>query len=163
MAPKHNFQIKTFDQLTLHELHAIYVTRAQVFTVGQQITEQDPDRVDLHSMHLFNSDPSGQVLAYCRLFDLGKYADTSHTISPGAWTIGRVAVLAGARGSSLGQALLERAIAWIKDHTQAERIELTAQSYLIDTLYKEFTVQGTEFLEAGIPHYHLELQVQRGQ
>lgn len=153
-----DFLVKTFDELTLRELHGIYLTRGLVFTVGQKITEQEIDEVDLHCVHLFHKDEQGRVLAYLRMFDLGgDVLDDSHQPMPGAWTIGRVAVLAETRGSGLGRCLLEAGIEWIRQNTEAERIELTAQSYLKDTLYKDFRAYGEEFLEAGIPHFHMAL------
>ena len=48
-------------------------------------------------------------------------------------------------------------IDWIRTNTDADRIELTAQSYLKDTLYKNFTAYGEEFMDAGIPHYKMVL------
>ena len=64
------FIIKDFNELTLLELHNIYLTRGLVFTVGQKITDQDIDDVDLHCKHLFTKDDDGRVLGYIRMFDL---------------------------------------------------------------------------------------------
>lgn len=154
--------IKTFEQLTTRELHAIYYTRGLVFTQGQQITDIDVDDVDLHCIHLFTQNPAGQVTGYIRMFDLdGPALDTSHQRTPGAWTIGRVAVHPEARGTGLGQRLMDAGIAWIAANTDADEIHLTAQSYLKDTLYKNFTAHGEEFLEAGIPHFHMSLKLER--
>ncbi len=153
------FQVKTFDELTLRELHGIYVMRSIVFTVGQQITEQEPDSADLECMHLFMTAPDGRVLAYLRMFDLGTVTDESHEITPGAWTIGRVAVLPETRGTGLGRALVGAGIDWIRKNTDAERIEISAQEYLADTLYARagFTREGKVYQEAGIDHVHMVL------
>lgn len=152
------FIIKDFNELTLLELHNIYLTRGLVFTVGQKITDQDIDDVDLHCKHLFTKDDDGRVLGYIRMFDLdGGVLDESHQPMPGAWTIGRVAVLPETRGTGLGKKLMNAGIDWIRTNTDADRIELTAQSYLKDTLYKNFTAYGEEFLDAGIPHYKMVL------
>ncbi|MFW0108084.1 GNAT family N-acetyltransferase [Rothia sp. P7181] len=149
-----DFTVKSFDELTLRELHGIYCTRAEVFTRGQKITEPDPDETDINCIHMFHQDADGTILAYIRMFDCGKYVDESHELMPGAWTIGRVAVHEKARGMGLGRTILETGIRWIKENTSADRIELTAQSYLKDTLYREFEEYGEEFMEAGIPHVH---------
>lgn len=160
LEPMTEFSIKTFDQLTLYELHGIYLTRGLVFTVGQKITEQEIDEVDLHCIHLFHKADNGRILGYIRMFDLGgAVLDDCHQPMPGAWTIGRVAVLPETRGTGLGRRIMDAGINWIKTNTDAERIEITAQSYLKDTLYKDFTAYGEEFLEAGIPHYHMVLDL----
>lgn len=151
------FIAKKFDELTLRELHSIYYMRGVVFTNGQQITDIDVDYADLDCIHFFHKADDGRVLAYCRMFDLGEVTDESHSPMPGAWTIGRVAVLPETRGTGLGKRLMDGAVNWIRTNTNADRIELTAQSYLKDTLYKNFTAYGEEFLEAGIPHFHMVL------
>ena len=156
---EHEIFIKTFDELTTLELHNIYLTRGLVFTVGQQITEQEIDDVDLVCHHLFSTNDEGKVIAYLRMYDLGKYADDSHEITPGAWTIGRVAVLNEARGTGLGRRIVAEAIKWIREHTEAERIEISAQQYLEHSLYGKagFVTEGEPYMEAGIEHVHMNL------
>ncbi|WP_188359312.1 GNAT family N-acetyltransferase [Rothia aerolata] len=155
--------IKTFDELTTRELHAIYVTRGLVFTVGQKITDQEVDDTDLVCFHLFTQNKEGKVTAYLRMYDLGKYADESHEITPGAWTIGRVAVLDEARGTGLGRRIVAEAIEWIRDNTDAERIEISAQQYLENSLYGKagFVTEGEPYIEAGIEHVHMNLVLER--
>lgn len=157
------FHVKTFDELTLRELHGIYVMRSIVFTVGQQITEQELDHVDLECFHLFTKSEDGRITGYLRMFDLGRVVDDSHVLTPGAWTIGRVAVLAETRGTGLGKAIVAEAIRWIIENTEAERIEISAQEYLANTLYATagFVREGEVYLEAGIDHVHMVLELNR--
>lgn len=157
------FHLKTFDELTLRELHSIYVMRSIVFTVGQKITEQEPDDADLHCLHLFVKADEGRVIGYLRMFDLETVTDDSHEITPGAWTIGRVAVLPETRGTGLGKALVAEGIRWITENTSAQRIEISAQEYLANTLYSAagFARVGDIYLEAGIDHVHMVLEIKR--
>ena len=157
------FHVKTFDELTLRELHSIYVMRALVFNVGQKITEQEPDDADLDCMHLFVKADDGRVIAYLRMFDLETVTDDSHEITPGAWTIGRVAVLPETRGTGLGKAIVAEGIRWISENTDAQRIEISAQQYLAGTLYAAagFAQVGDVYLEAGIDHVHMVLELDR--
>ena len=88
-----------------------------------------------------------------------KQQDDSHEITPGAWTIGRVAVLNEARGTGLGRRIVAEAIEWIREHTEAERIGISAQQYLEHSLYGKagFVTEGEAYQEAGIEHVHMNL------
>jgi len=75
--------------------------------------------------------------------------------------IGRVAVLAEARGSGIGAALMHAAIdaAHRKGHPA---VELAAQTHAL-AFYARlgFTAFGDEFLDAGIPHRNMRLSLAR--
>lgn len=64
----------------------------------------------------------------------------------------RLAVLPEARGQGIATALTQAALDYAQTHAY-QAITLNAQAY-IQGLYQRlgFTINGTEFLEAGIPH-----------
>ncbi|WP_108444774.1 GNAT family N-acetyltransferase [Halomonas denitrificans] len=71
--------------------------------------------------------------------------------------IGRVAVLAEARGLGVGVALMRAAIEAARRDGHP-RVELAAQTHAL-AFYERlgFEAQGGEFLDAGIPHRNMQL------
>ncbi|CAM3450419.1 GNAT family N-acetyltransferase [Halomonas lysinitropha] len=71
--------------------------------------------------------------------------------------IGRVAVLAEARGLGIGVALMRAAIEAARRDGHA-RVELAAQTHAL-AFYEPlgFLAHGDEFLDAGIPHRNMHL------
>ena len=61
-----DFQVKSFADLSVAELHAIYRARVAVFVVEQQCAYQEVDAADLQALHVFRME-AGEVAAYCRL------------------------------------------------------------------------------------------------
>ena len=163
MSSSPGFIAKSFDELTLHELQQIHITRTLVFTAGQKITEPEADEADFESIHFFQSDDSGRVLAYLRMFDLERVDDGNHRPIPGAWTLGRVAVRQEARGTGLGRKLLHAALEWIRNNTDARQIVISAQAYLKESYYGAagFVARGEPYQEAGIEHIEMVLELSR--
>lgn len=158
------FTVKPFYDLTLDELNEIYLLRGLVFVVGQKITaENEIDRADRRALHFFCANENGEVLAYLRMLDLGTYSDASHPCDPTAWTLGRVAVHPDVRGSGLGKKILNEALIWLEEHTDAERVIISAQAYLKDSFYGPagFEQLGNPYLEAGIEHVQMVRSLQR--
>ncbi|MCA1769701.1 MAG: GNAT family N-acetyltransferase [Halomonas sp.] len=73
--------------------------------------------------------------------------------------IGRVAVLAEARGSGIGAALMLAAIETARRENYPA-VELAAQTHAL-TFYERlgFTAFGDQFLDAGIPHRNMRLEL----
>ncbi|WP_237224252.1 GNAT family N-acetyltransferase [Rothia nasisuis] len=158
------FTVKSFYELTLDELNEIYLLRGLVFVVGQKITEENEiDRADRQALHFFHANERGEVLAYLRLFDLATFSDEAHPADPGAWTLGRVAVHPDARGTGLGRKLLNAALTWIYENTTAERVSISAQSYLKEGYYEKagFKQVGEPYIEAGLEHVHMVCPLER--
>ena len=135
-----------FDQLSVHELDAIYRARQMVFTIEQHCAYLDADGHDPLSHHLAAwSDDRRLPLAYARLVGPGaKYGEPS---------IGRVLTLPAARGAGLGRELVRRAIRHGQDAFPGQAIRIAAQTRL-ESFYGSFGFHpvGDSYLEDDIPH-----------
>lgn len=138
--------VKSFDELTLIELYEILKVRSQIFIMEQNIHYQDMDDVDYQSMHFFYKE-NNKVIAYLRAY----YVDKK-TIK-----IGRVLTLV--HGQGLGKRLVNESVNKIKN-MKCEKIYMDAQKHAIGFYEKcGFQVSSGEFLEEGIVHVHMEMQV----
>lgn len=140
-------QAKFFDELTTKELYEILKARAEIFVVEQNCVYQDLDDRDYESLHFFYEE-DGRVAAYLRAF----YRNGS------AVQIGRVLTLQ--HGTGLGGKLLKEGIDQIKEKMNPDQLYLEAQCYA--TGYYErvgFKVCSEEFLEDGIPHVQMTLNL----
>ncbi len=142
-----NWTIKTFDQLTGKEIYEILRTRAEVFVKEQKISYVDPDGVDYKSWHIFAMEDN-RVCAYLRAF-----LDGEDTVK-----IGRVLTLVHGKGT--GTQLMKYAISELKAKTGCKKIIMDAQSHAI-SFYQRlgFTITSAEYLEEGIPHVDMELNL----
>ena len=135
-----------FDELSVHELDAIYRARQQVFSAEQACAYLDADGFDAGSFHLAAWPVSrGLPSAYARVVHPGlKYAEPS---------IGRVITTAQARGTGLGRELVRRAVALTTQAFPGQGIRISAQSQL-EEFYAQagFAIVGERYLEDGIPH-----------
>ena len=143
-----NLHIKTFEQLSSTELYELLKARSAVFVVEQTCPYQDIDGGDYESLHVYLEE-EGRILAYLRC-----YVQDEHTAR-----IGRV--LTVARGQGYGIPLMEAGIKAVREHIHAESIFIEAQCYAIGYYEKfGFSVCGEEFLEDGIPHVPMTLDLQ---
>ena len=139
--------IKYFNELTTKELYEILKARSEIFVVEQNCVYQDIDDKDYESLHFFYEE-DGKVTAYLRAF----YRDDSVV------QIGRVLTLQ--HGIGLGGKLLKEGIAIIKEKMNPSRLYIEAQCYAIGYYEKEgFRVCSEEFLEDGIPHVQMTLDL----
>jgi ElaA protein len=131
-------------ELTLVELYAVLTLRATVFVVEQDCAYLDPDGRDVEpgTTHLWLADADGGLAAYLRIL----------TEASGA-RIGRVVTAPPHRGRRLAGRLLEEALV-----LAPRPVVLDAQSHLLELYARHgFVVDGTEFLEDGIPHTPMRL------
>ena len=71
------WKIKTFDELSAQELHAVLKARIDVFVVEQNCPYAEIDGDDPKAIHLW-AEHNGNVAAYCRIFHPGiKYDESS--------------------------------------------------------------------------------------
>lgn len=121
------------------------VIREAVFIQEQQIAPEDElDAEDAISTH-FVAYLQDQPVATARLLK-------NHSI-------GRVAVLQSARGTGIGQNIMQAVIDQAKTE-QREFLKLSSQVHAIG-FYQNlgFDVQGEEYLDCGIPHIDMYLSL----
>jgi ElaA protein len=136
--------VKTFDQLTINELHDLLRLRSEVFVVEQDCVYQDIDGKDKKALHVIG-EQDNKIVAYTRCFKPGIYFDEA--------AIGRVVVDQSYRKFKLGHDIMKASIEAIRNHYSTETIKLSGQTYLIK-FYKThgFKQIGEGYLEDGIPH-----------
>lgn len=120
--------------------------RVEVFVVEQGVPiELEWDEADEVSTHAVAYDEAGQVIATGRLLPDGH--------------IGRMAVRKSARGQGIGSEVLAALLQEAK-HRQFHALVLHAQTHAVDFYTKHgFQIEGDEFLEAGIPHRRMTLEL----
>ena len=142
-----NFVTKTFDELSTRELYEILRVRSEIFVVEQNCVYQDIDEKDYDSLHVFY-EAEGKVLAYLRVF----------MREENVAQIGRVVTLK--HGTGLGGKLLKAGIEQVREKFSANSIFLEAQCYAAGFYAREgFQVCTEEFLEDGIPHVGMRLEL----
>ncbi|MFI8575302.1 GNAT family N-acetyltransferase [Rossellomorea aquimaris] len=145
-----NWKIKSFNELSTHELYRILQVRTQVFVVEQHCPYLEVDGKDVHSYHLYKEE-NGEMVAYARLLPAGvSYKEPS---------IGRVLVKEGYRGKGLASELVRRGLDFIHDELGERTVKIQAQEYLRE-FYGSFGFRAiTEtYLDDGIPHIDMILQ-----
>lgn len=135
--------IKRFGELSAQELYAILQARVDVFVVEQKCPYPEIDGRDDRAYHVYLKDEEG-IQAYLRVLEKG--------------AIGRV--LAKKRRQGLATQVLAAGIQVAKERLQAEKVVLEAQTYARGLYEKAGFVQtSAEFLEDGIPHIQMTLEL----
>ena len=142
------FQIKPFNELSVHEIYQILQLRSEVFVVEQNCVYQDIDYKDEKALHLFGN-YQGKIVAYARLFKSGDYFDNA--------SIGRVVINADFRDQKWGNILMQKAIEGILIHFEETKITISAQLYL-QKFYEShrFVVTSNVYLEDDIEHIEMK-------
>ena len=123
--------------------------RRIVFIDEQKVPEADEvDGKDGEALHMLAWD-NGTPIGTARVFEMG---DTLK--------IGRVCVLAEARGKGVGQALIAAALDYGRSKVGIKRALLGSQKHAV-RFYEAlgFTTTGPEYDDAGIPHQDMECAV----
>jgi predicted GNAT family N-acyltransferase len=121
--------------------HAVFVEEQDV-PVDLEVDGRDDEAVHLVAVR------DGTVVGTCRLLAHGA---TVH--------LGRLAVAVSARRQGIAGLLIEAAEAWARAHG-ARRLALSAQTYA-SGLYEAagYAVVGEPYMEAGIEHVDMELEL----
>lgn len=148
-----NFICKAFNQLSLEEMHEVFMLRSEVFVVEQDCIYQDLDGKDPKALHILGVDQTNKIVAYSRILPKGEYYH-SYVV------IGRVVVSETFRGKKYGHLLVKHSIEQAIKHHKETSIKISAQSYLIP-FYKchGFVVKGDEYQEDGISHTAMILTI----
>lgn len=141
--------VKHFQELTTEELFLIYKLRVSVFVVEQQCPYQEVDDFDRQAYHVLFQNQEG-LQGYLRVLPQG-------TVFPEV-SIGRV--ISVKRRCGIGSQLLTKGIETAKEKFDAKTILIEAQTYA-KPFYERagFKQTSEEFLEDGIPHIQMQLDI----
>ena len=130
------------------DLDTCRALRRTVFIDEQGVTEAEEwDGRDAEAMHLLGW-IDDRAVATARIFLEGETGK-----------IGRVCVLAEARGTGAGAAIMRGAIAALRDQG-ARYAKLSAQTHALPFYEKlGFVAYGPEYPDAGIPHRDMVLEL----
>lgn len=143
-----NWQIKSFENLSITEMYQFLQLRAEVFVVEQNCVYQDIDFKDEKSLHILGKFED-KIIAYCRIFKPGDYFENA--------CIGRVVVNQKYRDKSFGNDLIQTAILGIQTHFNETNITISAQLYLKKFYENHGFVQTSEvYLEDDIDHIEMK-------
>ena len=120
--------------------------RRQVFVVEQHVPEAlEWDGLDDDAIHLLATAADGTAIGCARILEQGR--------------IGRMAVLETWRGRGVGRLLLQSAIASCRARGW-HNVTLSAQMHALDFYARAgFVVCSEEYLDAGIPHRDMKLNL----
>ena len=140
-----------YQDLGQERLYEILKLRLEVFVVEQKCAYQDLDNKDEKALHLVGEE-NNKIIAYTRIFRKGDFFKNS--------SIGIVLVKKEYRNKDYGRIIMRRSIEKLKEDPKEEKIELSAQKYLLK-FYSElgFEKKGEEYLEDNIPHVKMILKI----
>ena len=136
--------IKSFDELTNHEMYNMLRLRSDVFVVEQNCPYLDLDNKDQKGFHLLYY-VDNELAGVTRLLPKG--------VSYDEVSIGRVVIAKSYRGLGLGVKLMEASIEGCEEKFGKGPIRISAQ-YHLSKFYQSlgFVEQGEVYDEDGIPH-----------
>lgn len=144
------WEVKTFQQLTVEQLFESLQLRVDVFVVEQQCSYRELDEYDRNqeTRHLFGRNEDSQLIAYARILPPGfRHPEVN---------LGRFVVRADSRKQGIGHQLLQTALQEISGCWPQTSIRISAQEYLQEFYgqYGFVRVSGM-YLEDGIPHVEM--------
>lgn len=140
-----NWQLKTFEELTVVELYEILKLRSRVFVVEQNCNFLDMDDLDQKAHHLAGY-LNGVLVAYTRILPKG----FPYSQYP---SIGRVITAPEVRGRTYGIALIQESIKKLYELYGKVPVKIGAQLYL-KKFYESlgYIQSGDMYLEDEIEH-----------
>lgn len=145
-----SWMLKKYNDLTIDELYNILKERVAVFVLEQKCLYPEIDGKDKTAYHLFK-EKNGEIIAYLRILPKGSVFNEV--------ALGRVLVHKDHRGDGIARDLLDKAIHFVYDELNENRIRIQAQEYLLK-FYASFgfTAISDTYLEDGIPHVDMILK-----
>ena len=144
-----NFQYKKFNNLSLKEIHDLFLLRSKVFVVEQNCIYQDIDGKDEKAEHILGRN-NKNIIAYARILKENE---------PNYISIGRILVSKNERGNSLGNKLLQFTLQKIHEKDPNTPIKISAQAHLEKFYNKHgFNRKSDIYMEDGIPHISMTLE-----
>lgn len=142
---------KKFNELSPDELYGILQLRAEVFVVEQNCVYNDLDGRDRMAYHLFLKNDDEMVAALRILPEDVAFEDMA---------IGRLIVKRQYRGRKIALKMMKKAMDYIINDLNKERIRLSGQAYLVE-FYEGlgFHKVSDVYLEDGIDHFEFLYEV----
>ncbi len=142
-----DWEFKSFEQLSVHDLYDLLKLRVDVFVVEQACPYPELDEKDRDPgiLHLLGRNTERTLSAYLRILPPGlSYKDVS---------LGRVVVSNENRGQGTCNYMMKMALQKIDEIWPKQNIQIGAQEYL-KGFYEslEFKTISDSYLEDGIPH-----------
>lgn len=150
-----NLKISPFNTLNTKELYNFLQLRAEIFVVEQNCVYNDLDSNDEQAYHLMAFD-NDDLIGYARILPPGsRFKEAS---------IGRLVVHKDFRFKGLARQLMTTAANWAFEQWEVKCIQISAQKYL-KAFYGSLGYQiiSDEYLEDGIPHLKMELQIDHSE
>lgn len=124
--------------------------RAEVFIGEQNVPEaEERDGLDDRCTHILARD-GGTAIGAARL----------NLLNPSYAKIQRVCVVQSARGTGAGAAIIRFMVDTVRAGAIHDRVRLGAQTHALDFYRKlGFTAFGDEYMDAGIPHFDMEMML----
>ncbi len=144
------WEVKTFQRLTVQQLYDVLQLRVDVFVVEQQCAYRELDEYDRHpeARHLSGRNKNGELIAYTRLLPPGLRGPEVN--------LGRFVVKADFRKQGIGHQLLQTALQEISHRWPEVPIKMSAQSHLHRFYAQYGFIQVSDgYLEDGIPHVEM--------
>ncbi|MBK56330.1 MAG: GNAT family N-acetyltransferase [Flavobacteriaceae bacterium] len=143
-------EIKSWEKLSRQQINDIFSLRSEVFIVEQECPYQDVDGKDEIADHVMLHEGS-ELVGYARVFPKNTYFREA--------SFGRAVVKKKNRGEGYGHLLVEKSLKHLKEKKQSP-IKISAQSYLKDFYSSHgFIAKGEEYMEDGIPHTAMYLNL----
>lgn len=142
--------VARFHELDPHRLYALLRLRSDVFVVEQRCAYPDLDGRDHEpdAEHLWLDDEEGLAGCVRLLHEDGD-----------RWSIGRVVTRPDARSRGVAATLLRAGLARLRE-LGCRRVDLGAQAHLADWYAAfGFAVSGPPYVEDGIPHVPMSLEL----
>jgi ElaA protein len=144
------WEVKTFQPLTVDELFDVLKLRVDVFVVEQACAYPELDEYDRHeeTRHISGHDVAGQLIAYARILPPGlRFPEVN---------LGRFVVKAELRKKGIGHQLLQKALQESSRCWPKTPMRISAQDYL-QAFYAQYGfIRVSEvYLEDGIPHVEM--------